>query len=74
MLWQLDGVQLGEVLVNLFGFANTISGRVPPKHISVWARNRAYGGDLLDCLIIKNVSQELEIPVLCVREPKVGDN
>ena len=72
MLWQLDSVELGEVLVNLFGYANT--RRVPPKHISMWARNRAYGGDMLDCLIITNVSQELEIPALCVREPKVGDN
>jgi hypothetical protein len=59
LLRQLDGVELGKVLENFFGCANTVLGRLPPEDVTVSARNRANGGHLMDCLIIKNVIQEM---------------
>jgi hypothetical protein len=67
LLWQMDGVELGKVPINVFGCANTVPRGLPPEDVTMSARNRANGSDLLDCLVVKNVIQKIQIPGVSVR-------
>ena len=71
LLRKLDGVLSGEVPVNFFCGADAVPGGLPPKNILLVSRHRTNRGDGLDCLIVKSVSQKLQIPSLSVRDPKV---
>lgn len=59
------------MLIDFFSCANTILGRLPVKDVKLISWNSGSRGDVLDSLGVKGTIQELQIPGMGIRKPKI---